>query len=105
MEIEQRFYSLVAANAQAFQDYVIPNGKVLVFKEMLINTPTPYAETGVVVFDPSGANVIIMSCSGNSQGSTSTELLGDGVKVVRMTLINTAPLDQYMGAQFRGSLV
>jgi hypothetical protein len=101
--VEKLFYQLVPANSQVSQDYVIPSGS-LVIQDMGVNTPTQNNETGIIIYDPATLNQILLTCSGNANGEYSTPLPGDGVKVLRMTLINTAPIDQYMGAFFRGTL-
>ncbi len=102
--IERRFYQLVPANSQVSEDYVLANTASLVVQEMGGNTPTPNGETAVIIWDPATANQILLSCSGNSIAEYATPLVGDGVKVLRMTLINTAPTSQYMGAYFQGTI-
>jgi len=102
MYVEQRAYQLVPANSQVNVDYVIPNGQALEIQKMVLNTPAVNGETAVICWDPTGAADILMSCSGNSEGSYQGSFAGDGVKVMRITLINTASIDQYMGAYFTG---
>jgi hypothetical protein len=102
MYVEKRAYQLIPANSQVNVDYVVPNGQALEVQKMVLNTPTVNAETAVICWDPTGANIILMSCSGNAEGSYAGSFAGDGSKVVRITLINTASIDQYMGAYFTG---
>ena len=100
--VEQRAYQLVPANSTVNIDYVVPDGQALEVQNMVLNTPTVNGETAIICWDPAGANTILMSCSGNSAGSYQGSFAGNGVKVMRITLINTASIDQYMGAYFTG---
>ena len=101
--VERRFYQLVPANSQVTQDYVIPNGATAII-EFGATTPTANAEVATIIFDPAGVPEVIFSCSGNFSGRTSKPYVGNGVKIIRITLANTAPVDQYMGAYFSGEL-
>ena len=102
MYFEKRVFQSVAAYSSVVVDYVIPNGKTLSVSKVGVNTPTPYAEYGLIVWDTGGANEIMLSCSGNTDQEISSELVGDGVKAVRISLFNTGPIAQYLGAYFSG---
>jgi len=102
MYVEHRAYQLVPANSQVNVDYVVPNGQALEVGSMVFNTPSVNAETAIICWDPAGANTILMTCSGNAEGAYAGSFAGNGVKVMRITLINTASVDQYMGAYLTG---
>jgi hypothetical protein len=98
--VEQRFYQLVAANESVVEDLVVPAGSVLVLSEIGANAEMSCV--AVVTWDPEGANQIVLSCSRDTVQSTEMAFEGDGIKKMRIELINRTAEPKYVGAYFIG---
>lgn len=105
LDVDQRFYKEVAASTTLTQDFIVPNGAVLALSE-IGGTASPAAvDTHFeIVWDPAGANTILLATYANSVQSSLLQFTGDGVKVMRIKLVNTDLHSKFLGGYFVGRL-
>lgn len=101
--VEQRVYQVVSPGTTVTTDLLIANGDTIQLSDIGANTAAD--SVAVISWDPAGANEIIISCSGNTDQRTGKQCLGNGTKVLRISLQNTGLVDCYMGAYFLGQYV
>lgn len=100
--IEQRFYKSVSANTVDTQDYVVTDTFTFTMKEIGGNSakePTCRVE---VIWDPAGANQLLMATTGDTVQSSNLTFLGNGTKVLRIRLVNDDSVARTMGAYYLG---
>lgn len=103
--VEKREYHSVPASESLGYDYVVPDGKILYLETLGANSASGTNTSVQVIWDPDGENDILMVDYNSIVQQTSVQLLGDGVKVLRILLINNnANADETMGGYFLGSL-
>jgi len=103
MKVEKRFYQSVPASTEVFSDYVVPDGERIRLDEMGGNGALLDDVMIRIVRDPSGDNEVLVSTHGDTVQSSSMDIFGDGVKVVRIILTNNSNVSQSIGAYFTGS--
>lgn len=102
-EVNERFYTLVAANTQEDSDYIISNGKTIELVNMGISSSAVPDTAAFISFDPDGTIEYLISSYGEIvHKQVQITLTGDGVKVIRMSLVNDLSEPTYMGAFFQG---
>lgn len=94
---EHRFYKSVAPYTTDSLDYTPANNEVVYPEVLGGDSPLSPDARVVIVWDPTGVNKIIF-CTYMSASTLSYEaLIGDGVKVLRINLINNTSDTKEMG--------
>lgn len=104
--LENSEYHAITGNTTATYDYVIPNGAVVTLTDLGANSPTnptalPHAD---IIWDPAGANQLIYSTYSAGFRFSNAQFTGDGVKVIRIQLVNTLLVTANFGAYYRGTI-
>lgn len=105
-DISIKKYLSVSDSSTENYDYVIPNGKRLIIDEAGGNSsPSEINIHFEIIWDPSGTNELILSSYGDTTQKRNDEYVGDGIKFIRIKLINTSNTSRYMGAYLLGRLI
>lgn len=102
--IEKRAYKYVSPYTYDSTDYVIPNGQILILKEMGgdgINDPNVICR---VCWDPTGTPETLFTTIGSHSVSTGVEKTGDGSTILRICLSNQTATSHHMGAYWIGDI-
>jgi hypothetical protein len=102
--IEHRYYVQVPAFGAVQSDYVVPDGKTLTLFELGANGVPALNAQAVVTLDPAGVNKILLATAGDTTQRSQYQLIGDGVKAVRITLNNNSAQALTFGAYLLGEL-
>src|SRR3990172_6126356 len=86
-EIDRK-YQVVNGNTTVNSDHIIPNGKTLYISEFGGNAVQKDNVMVKIIFDPSGSNETLVSTTGDTVQNSNRSFLGDGVKIMRISLIN-----------------
>jgi len=102
---EKRFYGSVNANSSIRQDYVVPNNSILNIHSVggdSIFSPEGHIE---IIINPNGVNEILFLTYGSIiQTNLNKKIIGDGVKILRIKLINDSTSTHVLGGFFQGDL-
>lgn len=102
MKIEKRLYKNIPASSTDQLDYVIPNGNTLYLRELSGDANYSGKTRVEIVFDPLGTPEILFSTNGSNTQRTFVSFLGDGIKIVRIKLINDELFSSTLGGFFWG---
>lgn len=92
---EHRYYASVAATSESTSDYVIPNGKTLALDEFGASPATDCIVE--IIWDATGTPDVLLSTASEASQHTFRELAGNGVKVLRVKLINNSAVSKTIG--------
>ena len=107
LEVAIELLQEVAASTTVTSDYVIPSGKTLYVLRYQTSCPL-VADLSILVkavHDPGGANTPILAEYGSTTVSLKKLFVGDGVKPVRISLINNSDLPAWIGVHWSGVTV
>lgn len=96
---EQRFYQLIAASSNSNQDYVVPDGAIIDITEMGASSPG-VASSVEIRWDPAGTNILLLGSYGDTVQRSLQSFVGDGAKLMRITLTNTNEFEVLLGGYF-----
>lgn len=102
--IERRFYKMMSAASSENDDYVIASGVILDIREVGGNAAAVASTEVSIIWDPAGANEILMSTHGDALQSIQKSVTGDGSKILRIRLVNDQLSSDTLGAFWRGVL-
>ena len=95
------FYAAVSANSVEELSYVIPNGKILDIRKISGNAAIDTEVKVEVIFD---GNAIFATHTSAIQEYL-IQLVGDGVKELKIRLVNDSPTQETIGGLWEGVLV
>lgn len=101
MYIENRFYNTLLPNGSEENIYVVPDGKTLYIEEL--NGDGAFISQAFVCIMWDG--IIIFSTHGSSSQASNLELVGDGIKSIKIINDNKSPDTQTIGAFWKGRLL
>lgn len=98
-----RFYKLVPANNSESQDVIPTDGQKIQIVNMGISSSSSPDTVGCIVWDAEGdPEVLISSHSEIVHSNVNIEIIGNGVKKLRIHLSNDLSEDTYMGGFWEG---
>jgi hypothetical protein len=97
---EHRFYVPVPAGNSVQSDYVVPNGRTFSLEEIGAS-PSTNCEVRII-WDVDGTPDLLLATIRDSVQKTFKELVGDGVKKLRILLINNDLLTRSLGGYTLG---
>lgn len=105
-DVNKRFYKNVAASTSEALDYIPDDGERLLLVNIGVSSSSVPDSVVCLLWDPAGDNDVIIS--GHSevvQRDVDLELLGDGIKILRICLVNDLTEPTYMGAFWQGIIL
>lgn len=103
MNIEKRVYQNVSASSTVTSDYIIPNGSFVEIQEMGGSGETTSNISFEIIWDPSGANQLLLSANVATSQRSESRFTGNGSKVLRIKLINNNVTSKNIGAYYLGT--
>ena len=100
---EHSKYAEVAAMSEANYDYIVPSGNKFLIDEVGA-TPADDENLVELIWDATGTPEIILSTNKEASQRRSVELSGDGVKILRIRLVNNKLVSKTMGGYAQGGL-
>jgi hypothetical protein len=99
------FYRDVGAQDELTSDWVVPDGEM--WEIINFCGSAAYLDDTVVslVFDPTGANEIIVCTHGDANLSPNRKVTGNGTKVLRIVLTNDTSVPRILGASWTAKKV
>lgn len=97
---EHRFYAAVPATTNEQSDYVVPSGKTFSLEEIGAS-PSTNCEVRII-WDVDGTPDLLLATIRESVQKTFKELVGDGVKKLRIQLINNDSITRSLGGYALG---
>lgn len=105
-DLNKRFYKNVAASTSEASDYIPADGERLLLVNVGVSSSSVPSTVVCILWDPAGDNeVIISGHSETAQRDVDIELIGDGIKILRMCLVNDLTEPTYMGAFAQGVIL
>ncbi len=100
----KRFYKQVAGSTTETEDYIPASGeKIFIVNLGCSSSSTPDTVT-CIVWDADGTPEILMSSYNEARhDNVNIEIVGDGIKVLRICLINDLTEPTYMGGFWEGT--
>ena len=89
--------------SEVIHDYVVPSGKQFYIDEVGA-TPADDENLVELIWDATGTPEIILSTNKEASQRRSVELSGDGVKILRIRLVNNKLVSKTMGGYSQGGL-
>jgi len=103
--LEKSHFQSVPASSVSNSDYIIPNGSILLIEKIGADCPQSGSNHGnfvKIIWDPSGINQILFSTSSPNFVLRESEFIGDGVKILRISLSNRSLIALNMGGYYIG---
>jgi len=105
-DLDKRFYSLVPASTVLTDDYVPADGEKIYLVNAGASGSSAPQTTACIIWDADGEPQYLISTYGETnQSNLNIHLLGDGVKILRIKLINDLTESAYVGAFWQGELL
>ena len=98
-DISERFYRHVAASTTETSDYIPADGENVYVVNAGVSSSTAPATVAHVCWDADGTPEIVISSYGEANHTEINKTyVGDGVKVMRVSLVNDLTEPSYLGA-------
>ena len=105
-DLNKRFYKLVAANSSEFYDYIPNIGETVFLVNAGVSSSAAPQTAALIVWDVIGTPEILMSTyAETSQTNLNKTLIGDGVKILRISLVNDLSESVHMGGYWQGEQI
>ena len=104
--LNKRFYSLVPASTSLSQDYVPADGEIIYLVNAGASASSAPQTTTAIIWDADGDPEYLLSTyNETNQSNINLTLTGDGVKILRIRLINDLTEVAYLGAFWQGEIL
>jgi len=105
-DISERHYASVAASSSESFDYIPANGEKVFIVNAGISSSSAPSTVGHICWDADGTPEVIISSYGeaNHQGINKT-VVGDGAKIMRISLVNDMTEPSFLGAFWEGEIL
>lgn len=100
--IEKRFYQDVSSLSEESDDFILPNGDRLAFTQFGGDASVDVNVRVEIIWDADGTPEILFATHNSNVQSSIRELVGDGVKVLRIKLTNDSLSSHIIGAYYLG---
>ena len=98
-DINQRLYKQVAASTTETSDYIPASGETIRIINIGVSSSSVPNTVAYIAWDADGTPEILLSSYGEaSQRNVHIDLVGDGVKIIRINLTNDLAEPTYLGA-------
>ena len=105
-DLHKRLYKNVAASSSESLDYIPIDGDTIVIDVLGANSSAAPDTNACIVWDPDGTPEILLSSYGDVvQTNLAIERLGDGVKKIRIHLVNDLTEPAYIGGFWQAEVL